>query len=277
MRCSLAVLFVFIVAMSLAHCRNVRWYLAASRVSQNVEFIKQHRNALTGVYPCCGGFTIDCSGKLVVGANVKAETDPLKALGVKVIYTLSGPCEALVKNGDILKTVNETVAAVVAMNWDGIMVDYEPSDYRREHAQAYANYLAALAKGLHAKGLILGSDIASWGILKYYDIYAKCGADTLMMMTPTYSGLDIPENKAAVSEALKQGISKSQFSAGIGSMLVPGNVSHTNFHWTSAKLESFVGWVKDQGIEEVDIWRADIDDYSETASYYFDVLASFLS
>lgn len=36
-------------------------------------------------------------------------------------------------------------------------------------------------------------------------------------------------------------------------------------------------WMAEQGVQEVDVWRCDIDDYQGVAEYYIQTLSQFLS
>ena len=77
-----------------------------------------------------------------------------------------------------------------------------------------------------------------WGILKYYDIYGKTATDTLMSMTPTYYGTDIPKNEACV-KSMQAAMSPTQVSVGIGSMPAPGYNSSAEWHydWPQTRLQ----------------------------------------
>merc|ERR1712018_364402 len=79
---------------------------------------------------------------------------------------------------------------------NGLLCDYEPADnYTTAHAQAYATFLEALATQLHAHGLELGFDVAGWGILDKWAVFAPLHVDFYTSMTPTYNAQNITRNK----------------------------------------------------------------------------------
>ena len=150
---------------------------------------------------------------------------------------------------------------VVRNNFDGYLVDYEPSlaNTTEAHAIAYAAFLTQFSKSLHSKGKKLGMDVSGWGILDKYSLYGNINLDMLTSMA-TYSGSNVTNNMDTVSKMLT-GIDNNLIGIGIGSMC-----SNQGFvyNWTQTDLNTFLSFLKEKRIYNIDIWRADIDNPDET-------------
>lgn len=100
-------------------------------------------------------------------------------------------------------------------------------------------------------------------------------------MTPTYdqpSALS-PKGKQFVKDMVST-FGSGRAAVGMGSMPAPGfekNCANMpDYGWTNSTMNEFLTMAGHDGIEDVDVWRCDIDNYGETPQWYFDALASFL-
>lgn len=263
-----------------AASRRVNWYLAGGRIPQNVAFLANNSASATGVYLCCNSFSFAADGSFagLSAAQVAAETTPLRALGLKLYYVV-GIAEAAVHSGAWTHGIAAAVAAatLAPAAFDGFIVDYEPADnYTAAHAQAYADFLGALAGALHPVGKVLGFDVAGWGILDFWKIYATTGADIFTSMTPTYSGANLTNSQLFLAGEIAGGIPLAAIGVGIGTALAPGEKPEWNYNWTADKLSTFLAFVGETGLQQVDFWRADIDHYQDVAPYFLEQAAAFL-
>lgn len=92
----------------------------------------------------------------------------------------------------------------------------------------------------------------------------------------TDSGTNETRDKEAVLNMQAAGMMPAQLAVGVGSMLDPPS-SSGGFNWTQPKLNDFLTWSAAQGVLEVDVWRAGIDDYGKTQQWFLDELAAFLA
>jgi hypothetical protein len=178
--------------------RHVRWYMASG--AQTFEAFNEEwlddplkRAAITGVYACCNFWFMDASGNLTIDSagRYSGRFAPFLKRGLTV-HATGMLNEAAIKSGAALKAIPQLVEFVDRNLLDGVMSDYEPLDESLEHAQAYAHFLAAAAKALHAipgRRREIGMNIADWTILGpgYWHLYMAAGVDFMGSMTPTYS------------------------------------------------------------------------------------------
>lgn len=263
-----------------APARRVNWYVDSGRVDANAAFIAQHAGALTGMYLCCNGFAFAANGTFggLSAATVRAQTQPLYAARANLtLFYVAAIDGAAVHSGAWAAHVGAAADAAVTGGFAGFIVDYEPdTNYTAAHARAYAAFLTALATALHTRGKRLGFDTAGWGILDYWGVYKDTGADIFTSMTPTYDGTNVTLNEEFVDEQVAAGVPVDHVAAGIGTMLAPGQAPEWDYNWTQPKLSEFATWLGAHGVAQIDFWRADIDSYKVTASWYFDIAAAFL-
>lgn len=240
----------------------------------------------TGVYLCCNGFSIGADGRLAqpTPAALLNQSLPLLQAGLTVHYVM-GISNESIASGSWRGTpsIPSLVATAVSSGINGYIVDYEPStNYTHAHAQAYADFLAALAAALHAAGKEVGFDSAGWGILHSWGVYAATGVDISTSMTPTY---EYTGNGSAMREfilgQIEGGMPVQAIGAGIGTMLTSAYKPEWQYNWTAPTLSSFAGWLAGTaGVQRMDFWRADIDyNYDPTATqpFVFQAAAAFLS
>ena len=246
--------------------KTSRWYVNWNLVDQNVLFAKTHKGMFSGFYPCCNKFTVLSNNTFSsehTDEEVKASLNPYSALGLDVFPTLDLQEDYLniystIPNGFDAVIKNAT-ANTVRNNFDGYMVDYEPSNSTIAHAQAYAKFLSNLTASLHAQNKRIGVDLSNWGILDMYHLYAPIDIDIFTSMG-TYSGSDIDANVKVVNQMVSV-LNTSRISIGIGSM---STTPDANYNWTEYTLNVFLDFLQDSNITGVDIWRCDIDNAEET-------------
>ena len=264
--------------------RRVRWYVSSGRVDDNVEFAREHSNAITGFYGCCGLAHVDDVGNVTFKHNI---SDGIHSMMYAVpnrrltYHAVFGVTEASICNGTAIRGIPDLVDFAKQNQIDGLLCDYEPSEnYTETHAKAYANFLDSLAQALHEENMEMGFDVAGWGILDFWDVYAPLHIDFYTSMSPTYNAKNISQDKSFVTD-LVAAVGSRRTSIGIGSVPDPNYVSDCknmpNYTWTNETFTSFTEWLRNYaGVSDIDIWRCDIDHYGKTADWYLAALERFL-
>jgi hypothetical protein len=262
--------------------RRVNWYLNRNDTSANVAFVTAHRSSLTGVYLCCNAFSFDDGGAFTASASdaeIQAQVSPLAALGLHVYYVVS-ITDAAVASGAYKASIADAVASAQRNHFEGYVSDYEPStNYTLAHEQAYATFLGDMTAALHAASpqLSFGVDVAGWGILHAWSVYAPVGLDVFTSMNPTYSGASLSTDEAFVTGEAEGGIPVDHIAVGISTMLTGDAAANAATSWPQSELQTFVSWVGQRGVPQIDVWRSDIDSYAQTEPYTFTILEGFLA
>lgn len=261
--------------------RQSRWWMNAGHVSDNMAFLRAKRASVTGVYLYGGRFLYN--GTFTCTLDPETEIKPYLELNLTVHVACSLQ-DDVASNG--LASGPEGFARAAQWASDagvtGLMIDYEPDSSNISLAQNYSEFARNLTVASHARGVQAAICISDWGILQYYDLYAKSGVDSMMSMAGTYYGKNISKNKFNVEQERQKGTSPSQLAIGVGTMMVPDCASRAkwNYSWTEEKFRDFVKWANDTGARTIDVWRADIDSPGGgpdcTEQYYFDAIAAFL-
>jgi hypothetical protein len=298
--CTLAVACPRFTCSTLAPSPNstaarVRWYVNGD-VAENVAFAVAYPDALTGFYLCCGILGVDDDGVASYGkglnasklrAMVSAMQNPAnRADGGApplTVHAVFGVSEAAIHSGRALNGAVGIASLAAAAGLDGVLCDYEPADnYTMAHAQAYADFLDAVAKAATASSeLEVGMDVAGWGILggdDFMSVYAKTGIAFATSMTPTYSAANVTTDEVFARQLLAHFGARG--SVGIGSVAAPGFESKCRnmpaYLWTNETLTAFLDFVRDETSElGADVWRCDIDHYGKTADWFVDGIAAF--
>jgi hypothetical protein len=263
-------IFLLLQITRFSQAYKARWYVNWNLVDQNVLFAKTHTGSLLGFYPCCNKFTVSAEGFFLPEHNdsdVKAALNPYSELGLDVLPTLELDENYLFNfsglPGGFDLVINNATDNAVRNNFDGYMVDYEPSlqNTTMAHSIAYANFLGQFAKSLHSKGKKLGMDLSNWGILNKYSLYSKLDLDIFTSMS-TYYGTNLTDNMNIVKQ-MTSVIDTDKLAIGIGTM-----ATNADFHynWTEYKLDIFLYFLQDNNITEIDIWRSDIDNTEQTGT-----------
>ena len=279
-----AVLFASVAAGtgSITASRKARWYVNGD-VTANVAFARSHPGALTGFYGCCGLLGVDAAGNASLNTNLTSLTGPMKhavegrTLSFHAVFSVAEPS---IHSRAALNAVPDLVRFAREGGADGILCDYEPADnYTDAHAQAYADFLAALASQAHAQHLEVGFDVAGWGILDNWGVLAPVPVDFYTSMTPTYNS-KVAADRAFTTELIKA-VGVNRTAIGIGSMPAPGYESGCknmpDYGWNQSSFSGFTSWLRaDAEVQDLDIWRCDIDHYGKTAPWFIDAVVSFL-
>lgn len=249
--------------------RQVHWYLASGNTEGNAAFLSAHPSAITGAYLCCnwatflpnGSFTSNGVSNMLSQMSVITDTnrDAWIVIGVSQQAIYSGSW----KNG--MAGAAATAKEIVQANalFQGWIVDYEPdSNYSMQHAEAYGNFLGALAAAIKPVGAALAMDIAGWGVLNvdFWPAFLNRGIARFTSMTPTYDGSNITENEVFVREALSR-LPPGTYAAGLSSQVSDptAKCAEGDSHWNSTNMPAFVQWMAQEGVDFVDVWRSDID------------------
>lgn len=150
-----------------ARAREVRWWMAWRSVTQNIEWLTIHRDAVTSVHPAHHMIDIDFDGslRLVKQYDPDKHVKPYVDMGIDVIPCIdfyvssrskseSAIMQGLVEgDADILQNLQQTAATLAKIahehRFAGYVVDYEPSfDYTERHAQGLTKFLSILKQEL---------------------------------------------------------------------------------------------------------------------------------
>ena len=281
--------------------RSVRWWMGFGGQANNLALIDAHPKAFSGIYTYIGA-GVETSGSFNCPHNasfLRKAFAPYWARGLTVTPALA-LTNASVTSGAAEKQVAQVAAFAKAINVSGLMLDFEPATSAIPWVEAYASYVAAFSKAMHAEELKAEMCVSSWGILdghflpnnEGYGIYAKTGVDTMMSMAGTYYGNSITKDLVNVDLELKQNVSISQLAAGIGTQIEPKISASCPtvkpmgckiaggqcYNWTETKLTSFIASLEKRGVQHIDFWRADIDEEGVcTEPWYFAAAEKFLA
>ena len=263
--------------------KSSRWWFQTHTpefTTQALSIVTKHRTALTGVY-IYNGVSVNQSAHLVCpsDAEIYTKVAPFLLLNLTVGIVVT-PSQEPIQNGAIQGPVVQQLAAMAKRNkLSSLMLDYEPkTNITQLHAEAYARFITALTEALHVYGVELDICVSNWSILTRFFLYASTGVDSMMSMASTYYGNNITANKYWVTSEMQQGVSSSQLRVGIGST---NSIYHKwDYKWNRTSFLEFTGWAQKQGVQNIDLWRTDLDSLNATggtAPWIYDELASFLA
>lgn len=217
--------------------------------------------------------------------NISAMAGPMKAaLGPKrrlTYHAVFSVAEAAIHSGAAARAAADLVSYAALGGADGLLCDYEPADnYTVAHAAAYGGFLDALAAEAHAHGLEVGFDVAGWGILDFWHVWEPLRVDFMTSMSPTYSAKSVPTDEAFVTEMVGA-VGHARAAVGVGSIPAPGHEDKCSnmkpYLWNGSSFAAFTGWLRDTaGVQDLDVWRCDIDHYGETAGWFIAAVAAFV-
>jgi len=230
------------------------------------------------------GLEVNASGTFLYdtydGIRLDSCVSPIVNMGATAGVSINVNQDAI-ESGAALGAVDDIGAAAKKHRVTSIMVDYEThKDITQAHAQKYANFLSKLSTGMHREGMEAAMCVSSWGIMTKFGLYAKTGVDSMMTMASTYFGRDVSANKDWVTTMLNQGTSLDQAAIGVGTMQASGHTDSQqwDYKWSSSKLHSFVSWLQDNEIRNLDVWRSDIDSLTGAPEqYFYDYAEAFLA
>ena len=138
--------------------RRVVWWVTKGRGAavgpSNAEFVSQHRDAVSGLAPCCNCWKINAGNNL--------STDPLcnssyfgsfRREGLEV-FPHGMPTEAATLSGDYRGAIAELAAHAKRNSWSGVHTDLEglKSD---ANLRAYAHFVTNLSAAFEAQGMVV--------------------------------------------------------------------------------------------------------------------------
>ena len=141
--------------------RRVVWWVTKGRGAaagpSNAEFVSQHRDAVSGLAPCCNCWKINAGNNL--------STDPLcnssyfgsfRRQGLEV-FPHGMPTEAATLSGDYSGAIAELAAHAKRNSWSGVHTDLEglKSD---ANLRAYAHFVTNLSAAFEAQGMVVYAD-----------------------------------------------------------------------------------------------------------------------
>lgn len=262
--------------------RRVRWYVNVWNIADNVQFVKEYSDSLTGVYGCCDVIKIADDGSVSTKLDIGWYSRPITQLGV-TYHVMATPSMDAILSGNASKAASDIVDLVLDAGITGVIFDYEPtSDYGFEHENAYMSFLRAVKEAANGTSVEVGMDIASWGILKDLTAYVPAQLDLYTSMYPTYymdSALNVL-GRGFVSQMIET-FGAEHVAAGVGSVPVGRYKANCSnyfkfYEWSPDGLENFTRISTVEGLLEIDVWRCDINSYGTTPRWFFDALRDFL-
>ena len=228
--------------------RRVRWYTSAGYTDLNEQWALNHSDVWQGEYACCHAFGILHNGSLAPGSGsypTKPKTLNHSYPVFAVIGSKGADAEAAYQNADAFAAASVNYAK--AFNLSGYDFDLEPNIFNATH---YATLLNKMADALHADGRQLAMNVAGWGVLEQYSLYAKTRVDTFAMMS-TYDPANATSGQEKyINDMLAGGMPPEKISAGIST----SPISNTSSTWNEASLTNFVDFLIQKGIGEISVW-----------------------
>ena len=284
---------VVLLAGSCLSSRAVSWYMPRAGGPATLDWISNasvsfanKQPVATGVYLCCGAFSIDSTGLLnrISDADIARDIKGLADAHLTVHYVFSiSMASILGRSWESTGVVHEMALVAYSSGFDGFVCDYEPSeDYSAKHAELYAAFLAALSSAMHRVKKQSGFCSAGWGILDQWSAYRSTGVDIATSMTPTYNWIGNGDVlfRFVTEEIAPGAMPRLSVGAGVGTTMATGYHPEWQYNWTEHSLTVFSTWLKETAnVTRMDFWRADIDhDWAPeaTASFVFRAAAAFL-
>nr|XP_039260619.1 uncharacterized protein LOC120336905 isoform X1 [Styela clava] len=249
--------------------------------------------SLKSVYTCCNFFNItynNVGGSSTPFVKQRYSVEYFKTLvemyhrefaSVRVLTHVTAKYDAMMKYGAATTNRHEIISSLVNkaknLKLDGLILDYEPREsYSREHAVTYRIFLDDLASELSKYNMSLGTVVSSWGILKYYDIFANSKVNFIGSMSSTYYGHNTDSNKQHVLDMMKE-IDTDRLEIGLGLMyndqVLPK--PKRNYRWSEERLEDFIRWSDNQGIRRVHVYPGQWRSHKASEKYFLRTLSNF--
>lgn len=191
----------------------------------------------------------------LVHSDVTDVTSSLQAMGIRETWPMLSsyphPPEFIEWMRYAFDHVDEFTAQCVAeaqlYNYTGYNLDWEPTDDVQESdGAAYAEFIDSFAKGLHAAGLKLQVDVATWSPIWDYDAIAATEADYVISMgtyTSTDTSFTNQLNLAVEAFGDRTGVGLEMVNASTGERMPLEEVA-----WRFQQIQG-------SGAKEVDVWR----------------------
>ena len=244
-----------------------------------MEFIQQHRNAVTRVAAFCwsiqdnGTFKNDEDG---CGSELFG---PIHDLGVE-IFPAGSPSKAALLNNTWHAGLEPLAQYAVAYNWTGVHVDFEEGTSGMEPGlvseQLYAYFLETFAAVMQQYGLLVEVDVGENFPVQdrklvvdqfYLDSLGERGR--LAIMGPTYYNSPPDQNRSKeLITALTPPPHRNWEKCGPGTcggnsavnamfgIQLEGAIPHQNYGWTASEFTPMLDWVQEQGVCEISIYTS---------------------
>lgn len=224
---------------------------SAETIQANLQQLKEHRNVLTAV--SFEKYTLGPNSSLVDNQLTPVAATILD-LGFESWPLLSSyphPPEFI----DWMRTVFATpqpfidscISEAKLYGYTGYNLDWEPTDnVTADDGLAYASFVEVFANQLHAAGLQLTVDMATWGPIWNYSALANTSLDRAVSMG-TYTGTDTSFTKQL--DLLVDAFGGARSGVGLMTVNATDNspLSFDEMQWRFQLM-------RDAGVEEVDIW-----------------------
>lgn len=154
--------------------------------------------------------------------------------------------------------IAECIAAAKAENLTGFNIDFEPvvapgaPTPTAADAAAYAAFLDTFAQAMHAEGVMVTVDVATWSSLWNLTLIGSTAVDAIMTMQ-TYTD-DWPTFQAKLTEAAAL-IPVEKLVVGLETVQ-----DSTNAPYTDAELQQRFDMIRSLGLRRVGLWRAGVPD-----------------
>jgi len=203
-------------------------------------------------------FNLGPNSQLVLN-NFTRVIEPLKARHIKTYAMISSypyPKEFIEWMRQLFANpqpfMSSAVSQALQLGFDGYNIDFEPTvGIEKEDAVAYVQFLNKFADVLHANGIEVSVDVATWSVLWDWPALNLSNVDKIMVMS-TYAG-DPDTWKKYFDLALAE-ISPNKL--GLGLQTVNPN---TNQPLSRQELEYRFSNILPSTVVEIDIWDSPLE------------------
>lgn len=266
--------------------RQATWWITSEPVGgpvggpSNLEFIRQHRGAVTRVAAFC--WRIEDNGTFTNNEEAcgRAQFDPIHELGVE-LFPAGSPSRAALLNNTWHVGLEPLVQYAVTHNWTGVHVDFEEGTSGMEPGlvseQLYAYFLDTFARAMQRYNLLIEVDIGEnfpvqdrkLTVDRFY-LGSLGEGGRLAIMNPTYDNSPSDQNNRskALITALTPPPHRDWQRCGPGTcggntavnamfgIQLQGAVPHRDYKWTAEDFLPMVDWVHEQGVCEISIYTS---------------------
>jgi hypothetical protein len=262
---------------------------AVSRVMPDFDLVKGDKEAPGYPATGCGTMFGDIWPYWHFETEIRAWIEPMRALqkrGVKVLPWAIDMTNSTLFHDKVLRNSTAFIADAVAIaehyGFDGWHIDYEdehPSDNFPHRSADLQQFLTEFAEALHARGMELVFDVASWsGLLSDFTSEAASAVDQLQNMSfygsPSASALADYYAKVRAGDP-----ERWAEKAGVGIGIYYDGTHGYKQEWTPAIARKFIGEVVRQGGRALDIFRLNQDPNemwpSKATGFWWDMLSQF--
>lgn len=279
------VFLVHMVMTMLVNAGDINWY-SANNLSITDRLISDHGDVVDGIILCCDLFMVGGNGTITMNPETNNTVmDHLVKYPQKKFYLMGGANDTAFNRDPDIKSLASLTNLTklyknVSFNFSGVIIHFEPSlkDRSDDLALRYNKWLTMAHTQFKNVGVKVGMDISQYGVLGKSKVYARTKLD-LYTNKDTYTNtgfLSYSVNIKHVDEQVKIfGTKRSR--VGIESVLVNAQKLNKNSGWSPYFIEMFVTYLKNKGVQGIDVWRADMggDEYHKTDDFFIDSLKRY--